>query len=380
MSGPVLFWTQHLLGSGHLRRAAAVARALADRGVETVVVSGGPPLANLALGGARLVQLPPVRAADAAFSGLVDETGRAAGDDLMARRRARLEALAAELRPAVVATETFPFGRRRFRREVAALLDAAAGLDRRPTVVCSVRDILQRPKDPSRHRAMLEIALARYDRILVHGDERLVRFADSFPPAAALGDRVTHTGYVAGPVEPVGDANGPGAGEVVVSAGGGAVGSGLFAAAWRARRLSKRAGGSTWRLLVGESAAGRADGDGEEGVVVEPNRTDFRSVLARCAVSVSQGGYNTVADLFAARARTVIAPYAGEGETEQTERAERLAARGAAVLLREEALSPETLARAVDRAMDLPRLSPDDLDLGGARRSAALLAGWADRG
>ena len=377
MSGPVLFWTQHLLGSGHLRRTAAIARALADRGVETVVASGGMPLADLALGGARLVQLPPVRAADAAFSGLVDETGRAAGESLMAERRARLAGFAAGLGPAVVVTETFPFGRRRFRREVMALLDAAAGLERPSAVACSVRDILQRPRDPSRHRVMLEIARARYDRVLVHGDERLARFADSFPPAPAIGDRVAHTGYVAGPSGPAADPGGAGAGEVVVSAGGGAVGAGLLAAARRARGLSRRAGGLTWRLLAGD----RDDDDrGGEGVVVEPNRADFRSVLARCAVSVSQGGYNTVVDLVAARARAVIVPYAAEGESEQTERAERLEARGAAVLLRESALSPGALARAVDRAMDLPRPAPDILDLGGAERSAALLAGWAGHG
>ena len=41
MKPRVFFWVQHLLGIGHLRRAATVARHLADGGFDVLLVSGG---------------------------------------------------------------------------------------------------------------------------------------------------------------------------------------------------------------------------------------------------------------------------------------------------------------------------------------------------
>jgi predicted glycosyltransferase len=90
-------------------------------------------------------------------------------------------------------------------------------------------------------------------------------------------------------------------------------------------------------------------------VVVEPARRDFRGLLARCAVSVSQAGYNTVVDLLAAGARPVLIPFVSERETEQTLRAERLAQRGLARVLPETALTPDRLAAFVAEALAMPR-------------------------
>ncbi len=370
----VLFWVQHLLGSGHLHRIAAIAAALAGRGVHAVIASGGMPLSGLALGGAQLVQLEPVRAADARFSALVDADGRAAGAALFATRRRRLHALLAELDPAAVVTETFPFGRRALAGEALALL--AAARRRRAPMVSSVRDILQRPRRAERLDDMLATARAHYHRIMVHGDPRIAAFAVSFPPAARLGQRLVHTGYVArpGPVATP-EPGGPGAGEVVVSAGSGAVAAPLLAAARAARAFSRRAGNRSWRLLAGVPghAASLA---GAPGVVVEANRADFPRLLANCAVSVSQGGYNTVTDLYLARARAVVVPYGGGGESEQAERAARLAGPGGPLVLAEAELTPESLAAAVDGAFDRPRLDAAAIDLGGGARSARLLCHW----
>ncbi|MCA3266682.1 MAG: glycosyltransferase, partial [Azospirillum sp.] len=40
----ILIHVQHLLGTGHTRRMAAIAKALAARGHETTLASGGLPL------------------------------------------------------------------------------------------------------------------------------------------------------------------------------------------------------------------------------------------------------------------------------------------------------------------------------------------------
>ena len=100
------------------------------------------------------------------------------------------------MHPQVIVTEMFPFGRRAFRGELSPVLQAARSLPRRPLVIASVRDILVSKRDPSRYDFMVQTCLEHYDQVLVHGDERLLPFASSFPPAAELGSRIVHTGFV----------------------------------------------------------------------------------------------------------------------------------------------------------------------------------------
>ena len=68
----ILFHVQHLMGIGHLRRTAALARAAAAAGADVVCVSGGYPVPDLELGDAELVQLPPARAQDLRYKTLLD--------------------------------------------------------------------------------------------------------------------------------------------------------------------------------------------------------------------------------------------------------------------------------------------------------------------
>jgi predicted glycosyltransferase len=249
----VLFWVQHLLGSGHLRRAATLARAIAGQSLRVVVASGGPPAPWLLPDGVELVQLPPVRANDLTFAHLLDEHDRPIDDHFRAMRRDRLLALFRELRPRVIITEMFPFGRRAFRFELLPLLQEAAAARPRPWRLCSVRDILVRKPDPEGYAWMLEQARAHFDRVLVHTDPRVIPFGLTFPHARALGERLIETGYVVErPAAPTSD----GQGEVLVSTGGGRVGAALLEAALQARgrtRLRER----PWRLIAGGNLPGR---------------------------------------------------------------------------------------------------------------------------
>ena len=91
MTPRVLLYVQHLLGIGHLRRAAAIARGLAAGGFEVAFVSGGEAVPSLDIGAARLVQLPAIRSGDSAFNSLVDDSGAPVSDGLWRKRRAALE-------------------------------------------------------------------------------------------------------------------------------------------------------------------------------------------------------------------------------------------------------------------------------------------------
>ena len=166
------------------------------------------------------------------------------------------------------------------------------------------------------------------------------------------------------------------AGEVLVSVGGGAAGRALLAAAFDARRQGCL-GDRAWRILAGASLSdhefARLQLEAPPGVAVERFRRDFAALLRCCHVSVSQAGYNTVLDILAARARAVLVPFAAERETEQLLRAEQVAARGAAIVVRESDLSPVTLAVAIESAAarEPPTIA---IDTDGARRAAAIIA------
>jgi predicted glycosyltransferase len=353
------FYVQHLLGIGHLKRAATIAQALREAGFEVTLASGGAPVEGMPV-----LQLPPVTS-DVSFRTLLDERGQPVDEAWKERRRARLLEAYRASRADVLIVELFPFGRRQMRFELIPLLEQAGSR----LVVCSVRDILQ-PR-PEREEEALEHFERYFDRLLVHGDPRLAPFERSFSRAQRLAGRLHYTGYVV--QEPAGEGD-AGAGEVLVSAGGGAVGRRLVETAIRARPLT-RLRGRTWRILAGVNA-NEVETLRSDGVIVERARSDFIERLRNCVLSVSQAGYNTVVETLQARARSVLVPYAGGGELEQTLRATLLSTRGLVNMVEEEALSAATLAAAIDRAAAAPQPAAGVVDLGGARRSAQLLREW----
>src|SRR5262245_10349481 len=108
MTGSVLFYVQHLLGIGHLRRALRIADALAQEGIGVTLASGGEPLPILASARAeRVVQLSPIRTSDAGFKHLVDADGRPVDQQLWESRRTSLLAAFAATLPDAVLIEAF---------------------------------------------------------------------------------------------------------------------------------------------------------------------------------------------------------------------------------------------------------------------------------
>ncbi len=197
MSGArVMLWVQHLLGIGHQRRAAVIARQLCRRGARVRYVSGGFPLPSLDVGDAELIQLPPARAADAAFDTLLDEHGEPVSPAWQRNRRDRLLEVFDEFEPDVLVTESYPFGRGLLRFELEPLIERAHVRRSRPRLACSVRDILQ-PRSLKRNLAIAELVRSRYDLVLVHADPRVVELSASFEAADAIRDQIRHTGYVA---------------------------------------------------------------------------------------------------------------------------------------------------------------------------------------
>ncbi|WP_375455188.1 glycosyltransferase [uncultured Methylobacterium sp.] len=367
----VLIAVTHLLGAGHLTRAAALAHALAGAGHDVTLVSGGTPAPLVRTDGVRRVQLPPLHVAGTAFGRLLDSEGREAGTGLLDARTAILRATLAGTAPDVVVTELFPFGRRALAGEFSALVAAAAGLRPKPLILASIRDVLVAPDRPEKVRAAHARIEASYDAVMVHGDPDLVPLDASWPVDASLRAKLRYTGYIDAAASP-GGPNSPGAG-ILVSAGSSAAGLALCRIAAEAARLRPDLG---WRILAGHGIpepAFLALGEGLAEGVLARARPDYRALLARAAVSVSACGYNTAVDLLATRTRAVLVPFEGARETEQRLRAERLAARGLARVLAESTLTAESLLDAVAIARAAPAPPPHGIGCDGAARAVAIV-------
>ena len=373
----VMCHVQHLMGSGHQWRTAALSRALCARGCKVTYVSGGYALPGLDVGCATFVQLPPARAADMRYKVLVDERGRPVDDAWQARRRTSLLETFEACRPDVLLIETFPFGRRLLRFELIPLLEAARARRPRPRIVCSVRDILENHNTPGRHEKTIELVQRYFDLVLVHGDPDIAPFETTFPLAHRLHGKLCYTGYVRAHERAPAGGN-VGRDEVVVSVGGAAFGEHVLAAAIEAYGLSALHE-RTWRILVGhnlpqdrfERLRAKACGN----LVIERARKDFTSLLRNCALSVSQAGYNTMLEVLEAGIPAVVIPYSDDREKEQAVRARLLRDRGLIELIENDELTPQRLAQAVDRAWQRPRAMRPTVNMNGATVAASLLAG-----
>ncbi len=339
-------WVQHLLGTGHTVRASALARAMNDEGIDTTLILGATPPDTLDLSGIRTVTLAPVFTIEQDFKNLGGPDG---GYSSLAdeRRQAILEAV--DGADAFI-TEGFPFGRKPFAaelREPLAKVRAGGGI-----TISSVRDILVR-KDVPRRAFMAKVARETMDHIIVHGDETLTGPRDTFHMDPAEIPPVHYTGYihnvvVSGSAEPHG--------KIVVTAGGGGFGSGLFEAALGAAALWPE--GPPWHLLIPKPLADSIAGwqrMAPANVTVEPNRRDFQSFLGGASLCISQAGYNTFLDAIAAGPPMVLIPFADGDETEQSDRAALYSQFQGISVIDPEILTPEKLLAASKAALAGPR-------------------------
>jgi predicted glycosyltransferase len=354
VSARIFIWVQHLLGFGHFARARVVAEALRDAGHEVTLVSGGVTPAEAVPDRMRFVQLPAARAKDEMFDALVDTSGREVDRNWHEARRDLLLDAFRGARPNVVITETFPFGRRLLEFELLALLDEAKRAPSGPKIVSSVRDVLQRPRKDARAAAMVARARA-YDAVIVHGDANLLRLEQSFAETVEIADRCIYTGYLCADAPPA-----PGLRrEILVSAGGGAAGRDLIAAAIAARSHS-RTSGAPWTFVTGPLSEAPA---AAAGVTIVRSLPDFRARLASAAVSISQAGYNTLVETVTARTPAIVVPFETEREQEQVTRAKAFAGLGLVRMIRARALEPGLLARMIDATIgSAPPSSNIDFD------------------
>ncbi|MBB45031.1 MAG: glycosyl transferase [Rhodospirillaceae bacterium] len=373
----LMIYVQNLLGIGHLRRAAGISRAAVKKGFDVRFVSGGFPIKDLNIGGAEFYQIPPVRSLDGDFKTLVTKNNKEIDDLWRNRRRQLLLDLFEKIRPQILLTELFPFGRRQFRFELIPLLTKAKEANCCSQVVCSMRDILVTKPRHDRNLEIVETLENFYQKILVHGDRKVISLAETFPLEKRISHLIEYTGYVLTPSH-IGDTGKDGTGEIIVSAGGGAVGFATLPKIFNLRNeIAIR--DFPWRFVTGPHMPteifNELSAKGTNDTFVERSRPDLPAVISRAKLSISQAGYNTIAELMNAGTPAVVVPYEGGVETEQRLRSDLLAKRSFLQVVDENELNVNSLNNAIFRALNNKPVKKLNISLDGASSTANLL--WA---
>jgi predicted glycosyltransferase len=378
----ILFYGQSLLGIGHWQRLLAMLEACRDLGLPTALVHGAPLPVELAVSpDLPLYPLPFCFSADGDARDLRDAGGAPLTEAWWQTRAAALQRVVEQVSPSVLVTELFPFGRWAFRREVRPLLQHLKDTNAATKVVCSVRDILQPSvRTPERAAAIVALLNTHYHAVLLHTDPDIFPFEHTFPALPQLTIPYHYTGYVLR--EPAPDTHAPRPPItrlplVIASAGGGRFGVPLLDTSLSLWEKGLFPDYALW-LVAGTHYPAEDFERLQQRCAPLPSVTVFAHLphlanhFASAALSISQGGYNTLMELLTRQTPAVVIPYTGGDQQEQTIRTHQLAAQGLVTVLEEAALNEETLAAAL-RATLLRPFPSVDVHAGGATVSAALL-------
>ena len=376
---PTLFlYCQHSLGMGHLRRSIEIAKALISR-FRVVFINGGRiPEAIPRPEGIEFIDLP---ALGMATNGVLISYSKEF--DVTATKEVRKQIILEQfhnLQPDVLLVELFPFGRKKFAYELLPLLRSAKQSQSKPLIICDLRDILVDGRKDQQHfddRACW-ITQRYFDAVLIHSDPKFSCLEESFKPRIPLTTPVLYTGFVTGDTEINGDFDrNPG---IVISAGGGNVGSALFqnaikvqARIWQQYRMPMSIvtgpflPETEWHRL-------RQQAQNLQGLKLYRTIPDLKCLLQYATASISQCGYNTTMDLLRTRVPALLVPFADEGENEQTKRALKLEKLGVVRVLAAENLTPDILFQEINSLL-LFKPKPITLQMDGANKSTEIIFG-----
>lgn len=382
----LLFYCQHVLGMGHFIRSTEIARGLTN--FEVTFLNGGGIVPGFDLPAAvEVINLPPIKS-DAEFRAL-ESSGEQSLDEVKAIRAERILAEYDRIQPDVLVIELFPFGRLKFAFELIPLLERCKAYGQ-TKVVCSLRDILvAKRKQRQFEEQACRIVNQYFDLLLVHSDPRVQRLEETFSAVDRIERPIHYTGFVtqkmvedSAPVDEMlmtGDET-----KILVSIGGGRVGSELIDCAIEASKLLTETLPHRMLIFGGpylpdtEFHRLRRKVADSPNIRLEPYTTSFLSHLKRSDLSISMAGYNTCMNILAAGARAIVYPFTGGDNQEQTIRAEKLCGLGLVEVIQGQELIPENLAEKMALALGKPKPQTAFLDLDGVEKTAAVLTELAE--
>ncbi|MCB0337079.1 MAG: hypothetical protein KDD62_12265, partial [Bdellovibrionales bacterium] len=312
-------------------------------------------------------------------------------------RQETLRRIFNDTKPNAVITEFWPLGRTNSDVELSPFMSFIDSGPHRPIIFSLERDVLLTQK--TREQVAGEdfrtdrriVNTNRFiDEVIVRGDESVFQLQDTLPEAIGIERPIFYAGYFASPL-PERTNMSEEKREVVVSAGGGyrPQDKQLYLAAIAARThtsLDER----TWRLLITPNCPENVfkeitavANETSSKIIVERNKSssEFKQLLSDCALSISQGGYNTTIEVATGDAPAVIVPamdHSGREKNEQSFRAKRFEEMNLlSVVEQDQANAPYAFAQTIELAMLQQRKKQDvqvaHFRLEGAKRAAGKI-------
>jgi len=390
----VLLYSHDTFGLGHLRRNLAIVGGLLrhPERFSVQLLTGSPVIRNWRLpGGLKVQPLPPVV-----------KTG---AERYASRDSAHMFGLVKGYREALILKTVL-----RFRPDVFLVDHAPAGMNgellstlaliRREfpgmRTVLGLRDILDSPevvKSVWQEQDIYKLLEQAYDDIFVYGSEVLVDVARSYGLTGNIASRVHYCGHVVAVAEPTGRPDGLDARDVcwnrqraggrpviLVTAGGGGDGHFLMEAYLQAQTQTPIRGYHsvivTGPLMpADQKAALHALAAGRNDVELVDHTTNLVPSLEAAHLVVAMAGYNTSAEIIAARKRAILVPRAAP-RAEQRIRAQLFTTLGVVRSIKPGADLVRDLATLLPIAVTAPLPSVAawaSLDLNGAAHVAEQL-------
>ena len=389
----VFLYSHDTFGLGHLRRNLAIAERLLATGRFNVhLLTGSPVIHQWRLpAGLHVHPLPPV-VKTGAERYAPREPGQSFGL-VKGYREALIVTLVQRYRPDIFLVDHAPMG---MNGEMLAALALMRREMPQTRVMLGLRDILDSPETVRalwQEQDIYTLLHHAYDDILVYGLRSFFDVVEAYGITAPVAQRVRYCGHVvaadgkrpalpAAASRPCWDAARVGGRQVVlVTAGGGGDGFALMQAYLRS--LPTMPSGSVYSAIVtgplmsdaqrnalAAAAAARSD------VELVEYTTDLLPSLRAADLVIAMAGYNTSAEIIAARKRAILVPRPAP-RAEQRLRAGILARLGVVTAIEQDPQLAEALAASVPACLAAP--TPSDLiwaalDLDGAERVAAYLS------
>ena len=346
----ILYYCQSLESVGHLSCSLRIISELLQHAEVDLIQGGLDTGTTLQHPGFRNLILPTLLH-DHESGGFFDPDDQRGIDEVWS---VRSEAIAGFLRGRydgydAIVVEFYPFGRRRFKREIQDIFRMVRESGPVP-IFTSVREVLV-PRALEKERRMVDTVKKHIHTVFIRGDAEVIRFEETFSLAHEIADRLFYTGYIS-PPPPQFRPNRKK--QILVSQGGGNVGRELLEGAIGAAALMP----DYFFLLATGSRTTPAELEELRATVRSSNvkitsfLPDFQRHLMESAVSISMGGDNTLLDVISARTPALAYPY--QGNSEQGFRIKKFAETGLLHALDSSDLAPERLKAKIELALSTP--------------------------
>lgn len=319
----VLLVSQHLWGTGHLTRTAAIASAVADTlGYSVTHISGGPSVSSFVPSNSvDFIQLPSVQPA-----GKFSTEKQVSGEhglslrEVLQKRFAIVKSVLAKKHFDAVITEFYPFAPERMADIAEPIISQLTQNPNSPTrFICSIRDIpfngkrKQYPKDEL--KILHERLLSFYDAVWHHTDPRIVDISMIPELAETLQDvNIKTTGYILSSSPKHSIPNEEDATKILITVGGGRDGYEVIASVLKELVAYLPPQVTEAQVVCGPFMPNedisdlRSIAKGQRKIHIYKQVRNLRRLIDHCSVVISMAGYNTVVEATAMRRPLLLIP------------------------------------------------------------------------